>query len=284
MAESKLRSIENKINRDDQRKECHLCGKKDGYMTNLATWNVALKSFVLCHLPHPPPPNILICKKDLLEARRHHLDPNYTPKWKSVTVAKQIIMCVYPKCSNNSENDCIIKASFMSQQEMKELCSIDSNNAFLCKHHYNKIYRELHPPKRCASCNALPKAGGNFTHHSPNAQLVSEYLNDDCVLQQHDLLCLACYKLHLSINNSQKNQPQTVIRQLPDNIKMWNEEKVRSSTNRLTCAILTTVVKVAEYICDEKAMLLSTHCNKKIVKLTPNFRLMKMQPGNLNFG
>ena len=116
------------------------------------------------------------------------------------------------------------------------------------------MYRELHPPIKCSSCKALPKAGGTFTQRSPNTQLVSEYLNDECTLQPHDLLCLACYKVYLSIFNFYKSQLQSLIDQLPINIKL-----VRPSTNKLTCAILTTVVRFAECI-NEKAMLLSNAC------------------------
>lgn len=53
---------------------------------------------------------------------------------------------------------------------------------------------------------------------------------------------------------------QSLIDQLPINIKLWNEEKARPSTNKLTCAILTTVVRFAESINEEKAMLLSNAC------------------------
>lgn len=127
---------------------------------------------------------------------------------------------------------------------MQKILLADVSEAFLCKHHYNKVYRELHPSIKCSSCKALPKAGGTFTHRSPNAQLVSEYLNDECTLQPHDLLCLACYKVHLSIFNFYKSQLQSLIDQLPININLWNEEKARPSTNELTCTILTTVVRL----------------------------------------
>ena len=78
MAQSKLRAIKNLSSKDQSRPECYLFGKKDaGYMSAFASWNDDLKSFVTRHLLHPPPNDILVCKKDLLESRRHHLNSNY---------------------------------------------------------------------------------------------------------------------------------------------------------------------------------------------------------------
>lgn len=78
MAHSKLRAIKNLSSKDQSRPECYLCGKRNaGYMSAFASWNDDLKSFVTRHLLHPPPNDILVCKKDLLESRHHHLNSNY---------------------------------------------------------------------------------------------------------------------------------------------------------------------------------------------------------------
>ena len=87
----------------------------------------------------------------------------------------------------------------------------DCANITVCKNRYSKLYMEINPMK-CASCNSWPKKGITFTHHSPNCELVSQYLNDStCIsITPNDLLCQSCYEIPLSqqpIMNTLNNDP-----------------------------------------------------------------------------
>ena len=50
-------------------------------MTSLSNWNEEWKSFIIPHLPNPPP-HVSICKKNQLEAKGHYDNTSYIPKWK----------------------------------------------------------------------------------------------------------------------------------------------------------------------------------------------------------
>jgi hypothetical protein len=111
---------------------------------------------------------------------------------------------------NNSLKFVVVKASFASPTQLRASIGIlnenGNDNIFLCKSHYNKLYRDMYPPVRCASCNAYPRKGP-FTHHSPNPQLVATFLNDVNILKADDVLCLTCYMVHLSIITSIETRP-----------------------------------------------------------------------------
>ena len=68
-------------------------------MTRFAHWGDNEKDFVVRHLGSKPPDESYVCKRDLLEAKRHHDTPNHIPKWKnpnSKPIAKY--NCSHPKC------------------------------------------------------------------------------------------------------------------------------------------------------------------------------------------
>lgn len=67
---------------------CFLCEGKDGQLMSYSTWNDDCKEFIKRHLledgsevPMSNPTSIQVCKKHYLEAKRHHKDPSYVPKW-----------------------------------------------------------------------------------------------------------------------------------------------------------------------------------------------------------
>jgi hypothetical protein len=143
-------------------KACFLCGKNSVHMTKFSNWKDEPKVFVMRHLITSPPDDALVCKKDLVEAKRYSNDPTYTPKWKCATfpinTENQASSCVFPGCD---ESTSLIRASFASS---------------FCKYHYNEVYRLMHPPINCASCQAKPKAGGTFRHYCPDRETVCKYL------------------------------------------------------------------------------------------------------------
>ena len=91
----------------DERKSnlCHLYCNRDNNLSSLPKWSEELKPFVLRHLQDGSSSRsevntgIFVCKKHL-EARRHHTDPGYTPKWKKKEKSKLLITCMYPNCTN----------------------------------------------------------------------------------------------------------------------------------------------------------------------------------------
>ena len=119
---------------------------------------------IIYYTKFTPPHDVSICKKDQLEAKRHHDNTSYIPKWKQQTSTKPILTCTYPQCTNC---DNIIKASFAQVAKLREMASIFSDKE--CKYHYNKIYREINQPTKCASCNGYPKVEA----HSPTTVQMS---------------------------------------------------------------------------------------------------------------
>ena len=77
----------------------------------------------------------------------------------------------------------------------------------------------------CASCNAKPKKGTVFTHHSPDAAIVSCYLeyevNTDNVL---------CYKSQLTLLSQLEHAPEHNNECLMEDIRMWEFIKQDTTT------------------------------------------------------
>jgi len=63
-------------------KGCTLCGDKsnDKQLTKYSNWGINEKNFVHTHLGKCPPDESYICKKHLVEAKRHHNDDTFMEK------------------------------------------------------------------------------------------------------------------------------------------------------------------------------------------------------------
>ena len=79
---------------------CILCGKSGVYYTHFAAWGSNEKEFILCHYSTPLAPTSCICKGDHEEAKHHHSDPMYIPKWKrkASNIPSDSKKCIYPNC------------------------------------------------------------------------------------------------------------------------------------------------------------------------------------------
>lgn len=258
---SAVQSTKKENGHSDSLKECYLCGKKDKYnMTKYSTWKEKWSTlFILHHLPNNhPPSDAFICKKDLLEVQRHYHDLSYIPKWKQNLKMKNISVCKYPQCTKTNQNTQIIKASFAPEEKLKETMGItEEGEILLCKNHYNEVYRATHF-RACASCHAYPKEGRTFSHHSPDPVIVAAYFGDDCEIQPDELLCLMCYRVHLSVLSDIENQPVPINERLQQDIELFQEVHDRESTGKLTRATLVAVIAVAKRFYLEKVMLLTT--------------------------
>ena len=82
---------------------CFLCGKTDPHLLKFSNWSEELKSFVTQHVT--PDPDIGVCKKEYLEAKRYHDGATYIPKWnnRSNNVLPTPSVCVYPLCNSNDK-------------------------------------------------------------------------------------------------------------------------------------------------------------------------------------
>jgi len=69
------------------------------------------KSFIVKHLGKTPSDESSLCKKHLIEAKRHHSIPNFIPKWRDQPLPKPVNKCAHPKCTN-SQCDKLIKPAF----------------------------------------------------------------------------------------------------------------------------------------------------------------------------
>ena len=117
-------------------RKCYLCGREgDDSQTCVSNWNEEYKLF---HLPLPLLPtlhegtSIVVCKKHYLEARRHHDDPSYLPQWKRGHQEKMSMKCMYPQCTNTSDNSNISKAKFAVKHDLEGVC-ITEKAELLCK-------------------------------------------------------------------------------------------------------------------------------------------------------
>ena len=235
-------------------------------MTIFCNWSMQEQNFVTHHLCKTPPSYAIICKKHRREAQRYHSNDNYVPKWKqqSMEHTVQQIKCMYPECTMSSD---IIKALFAPTEIINEITNMQIHSdetIWFCRTHYNEVYKWIHKPSTCASCDASPKRGTKFTHHSPDAHTVSSYMsgNDNGrEILPDDVLCIGCYKAHKILLTEIENMPEYTNESLSDDIKFWAKVQKEPSTDLLTNAILETVIFVAKQLYQEKALLLSTACS-----------------------
>lgn len=135
-----------------------------------------------CILRNPsgysPINNSYICKKHLLEAKRHGHNKDHVPSWKEHMPIHTIQQkCFNPKCENQSP-DKLIKPMFISHDKMMEILGVkqtaETNQPLvLCRKCYNETYATIcgsHIP--CSSCGATPKSSKTFCRHSPDAEKV----------------------------------------------------------------------------------------------------------------
>lgn len=237
-------------------------------MAQFYSWGAQEQNFVIRHLCKSPPSCAKICEKHHKEAQRYHSNENYVPKWKQQSKGHMPqIECMYPECKTTS--NIMIKALFAPKEIIKEITDIQTHrdeSIYLCRAHYNEVYKcACNPSTKCASCDASPKEGTKFTHHSPDACTVSSYISDDDngrEILPDDVLCIACYKAHQSLLAEIETIPEYINKCLYDDMKFWAEVQKEPSTDPpLTNAILETVIFVAKQLYQEKALLLSTACS-----------------------
>ena len=248
-----------------------LCGalKSNTYNSHYAAWGEDAKDFLLQHLDFPPDPSSCICITHLKEAQRTHTY-EFIPKWKRLSnpaeskSSTKVQHCVYPSCSSSSK---LIIPSFASLDDLEALLQVqtsDEHPMVLCQKHYLELYNRFNTPLPCASCGVQPKVGTCFTRHSPNASLVNEMLcqcsefepEDTSILRDKDYVCTSCYKNHLALVKSHKEQGKSSDMELNDLIAIWEYKMCDSDTDKLTRTVLYTALYVARELLNQRALLL----------------------------
>ena len=249
-----------------EHKCCILCGNKGTQLSNYSNWGAIEKEFLHTHLDRYPPEGSYICKKHWIEAQRHHTNSHYIPKWKEVHTQEPQKCCIHPQCCNKFHEK-LIKPAFANITELEELLEVQSstNNPFLlCPTCYTKLYRQFNPVLNCTSCRAIPKHGQKFCRHSPNSTIVSQYLKDttgtDLVISPDDWICTNCYNTHCTIIKSIECNQIGSNEMLAKAIEEW-ETTTAYNIDKLTKAILSSVVFVAKYLLAQKAVLLPWACH-----------------------
>ena len=202
----------------------------------------------------------------MLEAKRHHTNSEYRPKWKKVDTQKVPKCCIHPQCGNKF-HDKLIKPAFATLAELEKLLGVQSSVQkpfLLCPSCYSKLYHEFNPLANCTSCGATPKPGQKFCRRSPNATIVSHYLKDttgtDVVISPDDCICTNCYNTHCSIIESIECEQTGSNEMLVKAIEIWEGTINAHNTDKLTVSILSSVVFVAKHLLTQKAVLLPWAC------------------------
>ena len=163
------------------------------YASYFKDWGENEREYLVRHLGQTPSGNSCICRKHLLEAKRHN-DDSSVPKWKGTGT------CSNPSCTHQGQGDKMIKPSFVPVEKLKAALKISSTGEaplVLCQHCYNELYAQFHPLKTCASCGAKPKVGSHLCRHSPDAAAVTQHLQEttgtEVIIQPSDCLCYTCY-------------------------------------------------------------------------------------------
>ena len=157
---------------------------------------------------------------------------------------------------------------FMTNDQFTELYGIEYTGEpfVLCRKCFNETYATFYGSHGipCSSCGAKPKKGTAFSRHSPDAEKVSQHLSkqtgQNIIINPDDYLCSTCYKIHSSIIESLKS-PNGRDAMLKEVIDQWITKYNSKNTDKLTKAILETVICVANHLLLQKAVLLPWACN-----------------------
>ena len=125
--------------------QCLLCKAQSHTLSRYATAGEEEKRFIVKHLGEALLPlDSLICKKHLIEAKRHSKTQGFIPKWKS-NKEKILQKCINPNCTC-LKYEKVIKPAFRPTNQIKEILnlSLSSNEeVVVCPKCYHDIYHLL---------------------------------------------------------------------------------------------------------------------------------------------
>ena len=277
-------------------RSCFLCGKSSNYYTHFESWSIEEKNFITQHLGSTPPPSSCICQAHQKEAKRNHSKVDYTPKWKKLTGEvkeksdKKVTYCIHPQCSAASTEVKLITPSFEAIDNLEAALHVKSSPEHplvLCSKHYHEVYRQF-KARPCAGCGVKPKVGTYFTRHSPDASTVSRVLHEnmgfDGIVLSTDYICSTCYKVHIAIIQSIESETSSPDEMLKDHIAIWEYKFSTKDTDKLTMAILQSVLFVASEILHNRAVLLPHVASVFLEAYGCTSAIISQQPVRLEVG
>ena len=110
-------------------RRCILCGREDGQRLQYGNINSTERAFITQHSDLPIVETSWVCKKHVLEAKRHCNDSEFLPKWKRVSKntqhSKLANKCGNPICTNS---DRLIMPSFAPLSDLTRIFNIQTND------------------------------------------------------------------------------------------------------------------------------------------------------------
>ena len=245
---------------------CFLCGSKQLRYDHFGALKSGEQRFIIQHFGCEIPESGCMCRAHNREAQRHKCNPEYIPAWKKDKGSQHAtaqMQCIYPNCKATSFHEKIIVPSPEMQPQFSEVLKAQQQ-VTVCETHYQYVYRQLHAQNPCAGCGARPKfRQAAYTRHSPDANTISQYLNErtgfDGSVTATDTLCKLCYDMHLVILQHIEKQANAPHIQFQSKISMWETKLKDETVSELTRAILATVLFVAKNFQQGRALLLP-HC------------------------
>ena len=175
-------------------------------------------------------------------------------------------MCKNPNCTH-PHYERVIKPAFRPLDDIRTALGLTlttHDEVVLCPSCYHDVYLHFQEATNCHSCGAISKSGNKFCRHSPDAQRVSQHLKEstgcEIALNPDDYICLNCYKLHCSIIKTLDSALEGTDTMLKCMTETWKAQANETNSDIVMVAVLRTVILVADYLLQEKALLLPQAC------------------------
>ena len=107
---------------EEPSKNCILCGKTDLQKSRYGIWGESERTYLEQYFGSVPADSSMICRKHLIEAKRHCHSLDHTPSWKTHVqkTSNTTNKCINPKCKT-VQGEKLIKPMFAP---MDKLCEI----------------------------------------------------------------------------------------------------------------------------------------------------------------
>jgi len=151
---------------------CSLCKKSNPRYTHPTTMKEKQREgYTLLKIFKP---NIgdteCICAPCAKQLSRNVSNPNFHPRWlpkpSKTSTKSNIESCEHPVYSRTN----LVTVHRLQEMFHKRVVAFDVEpgqgiSIGLCTDHYLQMYRQLHQPNPCASCEEMPKKGESWFHH-----------------------------------------------------------------------------------------------------------------------
>ena len=244
-----------------------MCNSHHRQLSSPAEWkNEQARAYVLSLQVTP---ESLVCRPCRDDVTRVLANSKYIPRWAkgSCSSARNTHDC----CVHNCKGAAFVSTTLGNSDQMKHAfistgikCSheIIPTPTPLCKYHYHVLYTVLNSVQRqCATCGTWLK----YTSHRscPKPEVIQEYLKEhtgfEGQIQDHDQVCLTCYKSHLVILQASKpvSRDSNLSQLVSDySYKIPSIDQVTNNQDIIKTAMAKTLVLVGKLLLDGQAILL----------------------------